>query len=303
MRCCHALILAGLLSSQNVSVRPVFAADAPAGGTASSPNAAVVYWQAFAALPRLEDDQKAKYGAAIKSTTEPVGDDLQPIMARFDYALRELHRARGVTSCDWNLNYADGLELRMPHLQQARDLARAALLRARLQFAAKATDEAVADVVAVLKMARDCGSSPLMISLLVDFAIEDMATEVLAANLASLSPPQLDSLIVALKTLPATPSVADCKRFEGQFHGESKLSEPFLTAFAKAGVREEQVRMRNQLLLLAVRVQRHGPGAIKDATVPHHGPVEFRETDSGFELRCQPKSADEPVVLRVATAR
>lgn len=303
MRFCHALILAGLLLSQAVSVRPVFAADPPVAGTASSPNAAVVYWQAFAALPRLEDDQKAKYEAAIKSTTEPVSNDIQPIMARFDHALRELHRARGVRSCDWNLNYADGLELRMPHLQQARDLARAALLRARLRFAAKATDEAVADIAAVLKMAHDCGSSPLLISLLVDFAIEDMATEVLAANLATLSPPQLDSLAVALKTLPATPSVADCKRFEGRFHGESQLSESFLTSFAKAGFREEQGMMRKQLLLLAIHVQLNGPDAIKDATVPDHGPVEYRKTNSGFELRCRLKSADEPVVLSVATAR
>ena len=152
-------------------------------------------------------------------------------------------------------------------------------------------------------MARDCGSSPLMISLLVDFAIEDMATEVLAANLATLSPPQLDSLAVALKTLPATPSVADCKRFERPLFGELASSEEFLASFAKAADREAVLLVRRQLLLLAVQVQRDGPDVIKDATVPNHGPVEYAKTDAGFELRCPPKSADEPVVLRVTTAR
>ena len=221
MRCRLGLLLAGLMLTQTVSVRPFFAADPPAGGgAAASPNAAVIYWQAFAALPTLEGEQKTQYEAAIKTTTEPVSDNLQPIVARFDNALREMHRARGVATCDWNLNYDDGPGLLLPHLQKARELSRAALLRARLRFAAQATDEALADVVAVLKMARDCGSSPLLVSLLVDMAIENMATEVLAANLVRLAPQQLDGLAAALKTLPATPSVVDCMQLEGQIFGD-----------------------------------------------------------------------------------
>jgi hypothetical protein len=52
-------------------------------------------------------------------------------------------------------------------LDKARVTSKAALLRAWLEFAAGKIDEAVADVIAVLKLARDCGSSPLMGSLLV----------------------------------------------------------------------------------------------------------------------------------------
>ncbi len=410
MRCRLGLFLAGLMFTQTVPVRPLFAADPPAGGGAASPNAAVIYWQAFAALPTLEGDQKAKYDAAIKSAAEPVTDDLQPIVARFDTALRELHRARGVAVCDWNLNYDDGPRLLLPHLQKARELSRAALLRARLRFAAKATDDAVADVVAVLKMARDCGSSPLLVSLLVDMAVENMATEVLAANLASLAPHQLDSLAAALKALPATPSVADCIRLEGQIFGdwmerfinaeaarlndpqtggkvlaalleqmnggsppdaneaeavqrrkllesltvadvreslrrlradyaesakiaslppaqrrgrwtefESQLAETrkfakredvlrslshlLLPAIVKVADREDQFHVRRSLLTFAIQAQRHGPDAIKDAAVPNHGPVECRQTGAGFELRCQPVSADQPEVFQVGTVR
>ena len=203
-----------------MSLRSLSAADPPAGAAAASPNAAVIYWQAFAAMPTLEGEQKTKYEAAIKSTTEPVTDDLRPIVARFDTALRELHRARGVAACDWNLDYDAGPELLLPHLQKARDLSRTALLRARLRLAAGAADEAVADVVAVLKMARDCGGSPVLISLLVDIAMENMATEVLAANLPKLTPQQLDGLAAAWKTLPTTPSVADCMRLEGRLFGD-----------------------------------------------------------------------------------
>ena len=78
MRCRLGLFLAGLMFAQGVCVRPLLAAEPPAGGGAASPNAAVIYWQAFAALPTLEGDQKTKYEAAIKSTAEPVTDDTPP---------------------------------------------------------------------------------------------------------------------------------------------------------------------------------------------------------------------------------
>ena len=54
------------------------------------------------------------------------------------------------------------------------------------------SEPAVADVIAVLKLARDCGSSPLMVSLMVGGVIEKSATEVLEANLSRLAPQQRD---------------------------------------------------------------------------------------------------------------
>ncbi len=406
MRRCLCTLVAGLILTQAVSLRPLSAADLEPRIAAASPNAAVIYWQAFAAMPTFEGEQKTKYEAAIKTTNEPISDELRPIVARFDTALRELHRARAVTACDWNVDYDAGPELLLPHLQQARDLSRAALLRARLRFAAGAADEALEDVLAVLKLARDCGGSPVLISLLVDIAMENMATEVLAANLPKLTPQQLDDLTTAWKTLPTTPSVADCMRLEGRLFGDwierllnteaARVNDPqaggqvlesifkrlqaggstdandaeavqrrkllesatvadvreslrllradyaeltkiaalppaerrarwaefdvklaagrkstkredalralshlCLPAIAKVAGREDQLQVRRQLLLLAIQVQLHGPDAVKTATVSGHGPVKYHETDAGFELRCQPTSADKPDVLQV----
>lgn len=81
------------------------------------------------------------------------------------------------------------------------------------------------------------------------------------------------------------------------------LSQLFLPAIAKIIDREDQFQLRRSLLMFAIQVQRHGPDAIQDAVVPGHGPVEYRKTSAGFELRCQPKSADKPEVLRVGTAK
>lgn len=218
-------LLAGCLLATGALVTGLSAAeppagDRPAGVAAASPNAAVIYWQAFAAMPTLEGDHKTKYEAAIKTVNEAANADLQPIVAQFHASLRELQRARSVAPCDWNLDYATGPELLLPHLQKARDLSRAALLRARLRFAAGEIDAAIADVLAVLKLAHDCGVSPLLISLLVDAAIENLATDVLAANLPRLQPAQLDQLAAALKPLPPTASLTDCLRLEGHWFGD-----------------------------------------------------------------------------------
>ena len=217
----HALFLTGVLATQAAFSGVLAAGERPAAAAATVPNAAVIYWQAFALLPApLAEPEKAKYKAAVANPAAPVADDLKPIVASFAGSLAQLHRAARVAACDWTLDYEPRVEDCLPHLEKARALSNAALLRARLGFAAGKTDEAVADVVAVLKLARDCGSSPSLISLLVDAAIEKSATEVLEANLARLSPEQLDRLAKAIEALPATPSVADCTRHEGKIVGD-----------------------------------------------------------------------------------
>lgn len=203
-----------------MTCREILIAAALAWASAAGPraesiqNAADIYRQAFAAMPKLEEGEKAKFDAAIVTTPPPLTGDLQEIVARFDAALRELHRAREAATCDWNLDEAAGFRLRLPHLSQAVELSQAALFRARLRFAAEAADDGVADIVAVLKMARDCASSGLLIQLTVDRALEKSAIEILAANLPCLSVIQLDGLAATLRRLPATPSVAECLRHE-----------------------------------------------------------------------------------------
>lgn len=196
-------------------------AAAAAGPDAPVPNAAVIHWQAFAVMPQpLAEPLKTKYDAAVAAPAAPVPADLEPVIEGFRLALGELHRAARVAPCDWNLDYEAGVGCLLPHLEKARTLSKGALLRARLSFAKGKTDEAVADVLAVLKLARDCGRSPVLVSLLVDAAIEKSAGEVLAANLGRLSPAQLDGLAAALDGLPAPPAVAECVRQEGRMFGD-----------------------------------------------------------------------------------
>jgi hypothetical protein len=213
----QVFMLAVVLVTHAAWSRLSAADDRPDVAATPAPNAAVIYWQAFSELPELlAETEKEVYEAAAANPNALESAELKPIVARFEPALHDLHRAVRVPVCDWNLDYDAGPECRLPHIQSARALAKAALVRARLEFATGSIDDAVADGVATLKLARDCASSRLLISLLVGDAIEKSATEVLAASLSRLSPAQLDQLSKAIVALPAPPSAAACIRNEGQ---------------------------------------------------------------------------------------
>jgi hypothetical protein len=180
----------------------------------TTPNAAVIYWQAFSAMPELTETESKLYGEAVAGKVAASAPELQPILARFSTALAEMYRAGTVKPCDWNLDINAGPALLLPHLQKARDLARAATLRAGSRFEAGQVDEAIDDVFATLTMGRAGDANPTLISLLVDYAIERLATDVLAQNLNKLDPEQLDRVADMLASLPAAATIDECMRWE-----------------------------------------------------------------------------------------
>ncbi len=183
------------------------------------PNAAVIYWTAFAALPTITQEQREKMTAAAKATSEPIPDEVRATLPQYETALHEMHRAVQCEACDWQLDYTAGPHLRLPHLQHARDLAWVALVRARVRFAAGENEAAVNDVLDVLRMGRDCGRSPVIISMLVDVAIERLTFEVLAGHLSQLTPDQLSQLPQRLQALPPTATAAEGFRKESEMFG------------------------------------------------------------------------------------
>jgi hypothetical protein len=178
-------------------------------------NAATVYWQAFAALPTLEPDEHKQFDAARSATDSPIPASVAALIERFAPALKLMHRASEAKVCDWELDYSEGPMLLLPHLAKLRELAFAALLRAKLRFADHDGAGAMSDTLATLKMARHAANSPLLISVLVGASIEAPATDLLAEHLPQIERPTLQRLAGELTALPATPAVAVCLRVEG----------------------------------------------------------------------------------------
>ncbi|NBP81169.1 hypothetical protein EBU58_10740 [bacterium] len=145
----QVFMLAVVLVTHATWSRLSAADDRPDVAATPAPNAAVIYWQAFSELPELlAETEKEVYEAAAANPNALESAELKPIVARFEPALHDLHRAVRVPVCDWNLDYDAGPECRLPHIQSARALAKAALVRARLEFATGSIDDAVADGVA-----------------------------------------------------------------------------------------------------------------------------------------------------------
>ncbi|MEI8382854.1 MAG: hypothetical protein WCJ09_22225 [Planctomycetota bacterium] len=247
-----------LLTAISLPCQFASAADPAATQSVKRPvaNAAVIYWQAFAVMPTLTEEERAAFEAAVKDHRSKVTPELTPVVTRFQNALKEMRRGTKATDCDWELDYSEGPHLLLPHLQKARELARAATLRARIRFAAGEVDAAVDDVLATLILGRHCGRNPIVIGVLVNIALEKLGIDVLAEHLPMLSAKQLDGVTNSLANLPPMASIAECMKTEGEsFCGwiertldaeDQKLKDPaagvkLLDALHQAGIGEKPV--------------------------------------------------------------
>ena len=205
------------------------AEDLPRLSPTPATNAATVYWQAFAALPTLSLEEQQSFDAVRNKNAEPIPADVEPLIERFAAALGIMYRASEAKACDWDLNYSDGPMLTLPHLAKLRQLNAAALMRARSRFAANDIGGAMNDILAMLRMARHAGKSPVIVSVLVGASIETSATDLLGSQLPKLDRPALNRLAKELAALPAPISIADCLQEEGSSFAR------YLEAFSQDG--------------------------------------------------------------------
>ena len=166
-------------------------------------NAALSYWQAFALTPPIDAELRKSLGQAVSGKV-PLNDDLRKLVDSSRNALRYLHRGTQFKQCTWGLAYESGPYAMLPHLTKARDLARVALLRARLRFEVDETTGAMDDIVAAMTLGRHAGREGviILISILVNYAIEFQAIETIAEFLPRLSGTQRQSLERRLRELP-----------------------------------------------------------------------------------------------------
>ena len=123
-------------------------------------NAAVKYLQAFCLMPALDKDQEK---IVHEWEAAPLDAAAAKVVDQSRGALDYLHRGSKLTHCDWGLEYEDGIRLLLPHASKARLLAQLAALRARSEFEKGDAKAGVADVVAVLNLARHLQTDPIMI--------------------------------------------------------------------------------------------------------------------------------------------
>jgi len=176
-------------------------------------NAALRYWQAFAQMPKV-DEQQQKLLAAAPGAGASDAEAMKLVESGKD-ALRYLHRGAAIGPCDWGLHREDGPYLLLPHLPKGRDLARLACLSARDHFAKDEQRPGVDTAADAIVLARHLSTDlTAIISYLVQINIERTSIETLAAHLAGLDAPALDQLDRRLASLPPGGSIEACMRVE-----------------------------------------------------------------------------------------
>jgi hypothetical protein len=168
---------------------------ASAGARAADPlaqNAALHYWQAVALMPgdrsldKLTEDEQTRID---EPQTAPIDDVTRSAVKKHTRALVQLHRGAELPNCAWSINndLSRDCSPLVPHVWKTRDVALAALLRARVRFADGEPLRAVDDLVAVVRLARHLNVNGDRVSMLAGWRLEQRAIDVFAANLWSVT--------------------------------------------------------------------------------------------------------------------
>lgn len=166
-----------------------------------SPNAALLYWQAFALMPENdipEDLWETKLNEEAMAYLESA-----PI------ALGLLHRATEGKSCDWGIAWDRGPGTLMPHLSEARALGRLACFRARLHISRGRARSALEDFRAVLVLARHVGKDATLVGAVVQFTMQKHAVDGVVRHFGYWSKEDLAWLREALDQLPSGGNIVE----------------------------------------------------------------------------------------------
>ncbi len=189
-------------------------AQQPAGQSELGPNAALQYWQAFAQMPALdEEQQKILDEWSTVSLKDPA---VEKLATEAHKSMMYLHRAARLERCDWGLDYDDGISLLLLHLPKARDLARLTALHARYEMERGNSKALHDDAFAMMALARHVARDPIMICVLVRFLIEDMVVDLTAPYVPQLDAKYAESKAM-LESLPQSSRVLDTFDMERKY--------------------------------------------------------------------------------------
>ena len=201
----------GLLFVFTLFSAGIACADQPQSRTE---NAALSYWQAFAVMP---DSDEASDEVLRKWDSVELDVSVEKLVDQAANALRLLHRGASIEQCDWGSALEEGPGTLLPHLSKARQLARLACLRARYRFESGQHQAAWQDVKDTLVLARHLGSEELLISVLLQMAMERMAISAIAPYLPDYPKEELSNLLTDLKSLPQPGSIRQAIEGERQW--------------------------------------------------------------------------------------
>lgn len=172
-------------------------------------NPALLYFQAYQYMPQLSEEESKHLFEHPSAWPEAIDERTKELLKRYDASFKGLRRARfSEVPCYWGYDLSDGPEALLPGLAPAKRLSQAARLRAMAALDVGDFESAKADLVSAFVLGRNLSRDEILISALVQIAVENIVTSVVMENYYRLSAEQLDALVAAFDSAPARGSIA-----------------------------------------------------------------------------------------------
>lgn len=146
-------------------------------------NAATHYYRALLLSPRSQPEQLTHENEWYDSRTSDLPlPDVKKWLAAREVVLEEIATATRCDECDWGIRFQDlrgrdVIFVRLPEIQEMRQLARLLKLKAQVEIAERRIDDAVATLRMSYRMAIDVAKSSSVIVNLVSVAMVSVANE------------------------------------------------------------------------------------------------------------------------------
>jgi hypothetical protein len=174
-------------------------------------NPALLYYRAFLLVPDPMSDADRDYLESKKGKEQKLPERFGQIVANYDNQFLLVRRAaRATVPCDWGIDFSDGPNIMLPHLARAKAVARVAQLRAVWNLQHGRQEDARDDLSASFVLGRNAASDGLLISALVQFAIEALDYGTIANHFGEFSPETFPQLVDGFDAAPARHTMAAC---------------------------------------------------------------------------------------------
>jgi hypothetical protein len=184
-------------------------------------NPALLYYRAFLLAPDPMSQADRDYLASRNGREQRLPERFGKTVAGYDNQFNLVRQAaHAKVLCDWGIDLSPGPNVMLPQLARAKAVAQAAQLRAAWDLQHGRQEDARDDLLAAFVLGRSAASDGLLISALVQYAIEALDYGTIANHFGEFTPETLKELMDGFDAAPAQHTMASCVPSEMTgFHG------------------------------------------------------------------------------------
>jgi hypothetical protein len=173
-------------------------------------NPALRYYQAFSLAPDLsEADHQYLFNSEWRD--RHLDERFGRLIAKYDNPFKLIRQAaQAEVPCDWGIDMTEGPHALLPGLARAKAVAQTARLRVLWHLQNGRPAEARDDLLAAFALGRNTARDGVLISALVQVAMENIVCSIVAENFYQFSPETLKQLVGGFDASPARGTMAQC---------------------------------------------------------------------------------------------